>query len=106
FFIYIKNLSRSCTGIDFILLAIQTLGGSHPLIPRLKKWMSLIPLFFNLLHASFDCCPFRQTTIVFFYVSISFYCLFIYFNFFFFFHLFSCFFCLFSFSIIDIVFFF
>src|SRR5699024_2780318 len=80
FFIYIKNLSRSCTGIDFILLAIQTLGGSHPLIPRLKKCMSLIPLFFNLLHASFDCCPVRQTKIVFFSVSSSFACLRIYFN--------------------------
>src|SRR5699024_9666934 len=74
FFIYIKNLSRSYTGIDFSFLAIQTLGGSLPLIPRLKKWMSLIPLFFNLLHASFDCCPVRQTTIVFFSCSSSFAC--------------------------------
>src|SRR5699024_11372458 len=53
FFIYIKNLSRSCTGIDFIFLAIQTRGGAHPLIPRLKNWMSLLPLFFKLLHAEF-----------------------------------------------------
>src|SRR5699024_6675766 len=79
FFIYIKNLSRSRTRIDFSLLAIQTLGDSQPLIPRLKKWISLIPLFFNLLHALFDCWPVRQTTIVFFSGSSSFACLRIYF---------------------------
>src|SRR5699024_11355773 len=45
FFIYIKNLYRSCTGIDFILLAIQKLDGSHLLIQPLKKYMTLIPIF-------------------------------------------------------------
>src|SRR5699024_2220971 len=55
FFIYIKNLSRSCTGIDFILLAIQRLGVSNRRTSHLKFLISFLLLCFILFPVSFVC---------------------------------------------------